>query len=360
MTLDFIKKEIKKNSEISFADFMQIALYHPTYGYYSSCNLKIGEQGDFITAPELTPVFGYTIANQCKDILAIVDNPVIFEFGAGTGKLCVDILTYLEKINLLPDIYYILEVSGGLKKLQKELIKKHIPHLENRVKWLTNIPDQQLNGVVIANEVLDAMPVHIFFKDKEKLSEVYISLDEKNNFIEILKPMDNIRLQNNINEFVAKDLSNYKSEVNLFIDGWIKEIYKFLTKGAVFILDYGFPAHEYYHPDRNTGTIMCHYKHKSHTNPLVNIGKQDITAHVNFTHVAEAAFNIGFNVSGYTNQANFLINNDILNLLESNTQTLKILLEPSEMGELFKVLALTKGISIDLRGFKYNDRRASL
>ena len=360
-----IKETIKNNGPITFADFMHMALYYPTYGYYNSCLKKFGKKGDFVTAPELTYLFGYTIANQCKDILHELPNNIIFEFGAGTGKLCIDILTYLEKINALPEEYHILEVSNYLKDTQQKLINAKIPHLANRVKWLTTWPMQKFNGIVIANEVLDAMPVHLFTQNKNNLSEIYIDLDKDNNLIQKPYTCNNNRLKEYVETYLPKNIYPYTSEANLFINDWIKQCHTMLNKGAVFIIDYGFPQHEYYHPDRNQGTLMCHYQNTSHLNPLINIGEQDITAHVNFSHIANAAFDAGFNITGYTNQASFLLNNEILNIImddaSTNTrQALKTLLQPSEMGELFKVIALTKDLEIDLQGFKINDKRISL
>lgn len=362
---EVIKNKIKNSGPVRFVDFMQMALYDPIFGYYTTKNNKIGKQGDFITAPEVSSLFGYALATQIKQVLEEIKNAVILEFGAGTGKLCVDILSALEKNNSLPDYYYILEVSGQLKDMQMQLIAKTIPHLLNRVKWLSNLPQQDFAGVIIANEVLDAMPVHRFMLKSKDLFEGYVTL-ENEDLKEILLPATNQDLQNYVNEFSKYD--NYISEANLFVNSWLKEVSNFFAKGAVFIIDYGFPAHEYYHQDRNGGTIMCHYQQKTNSNPLINIGYQDITAHVNFTHVAEVSFLNGFNISGYTNQASFLINCNILeflkeyddvNLVKKN-QEIKMLLHPSEMGEIFKVIALTKQLDIDLIGFKSNDKRVSL
>lgn len=362
---DLVKETIKNNGPMSFADFMHKALYYPKYGYYTSSLTKFGEKGDFVTAPELTYLFGYTLANQFKDLFNDIENPVIFEFGAGSGKLCVDILTYLEKINVLPDEYHILEVSNYLKDTQEKLINQRIPHLAHKIKWLSTWPTNKFNGIVIANEVLDAMPVNLFTQNKDNLYEIFIDLDKDNHLIQNPYPCNNKRLEDYIKTYVPKSTHQYTSEANLFIDDWIKQCYTMLNKGFVFIIDYGFPKHEYYHPDRNQGTLICHYQHKSNLNPLLNIGEQDITAHVNFSHVANAGFDAGFHIAGYTNQASFLLNNDLLNMIlptnEINTkQALKSLLQPNEMGELFKVIALTKDVAIDLQGFKINDKRVSL
>ncbi|OGV34564.1 MAG: hypothetical protein A3E88_02055 [Legionellales bacterium RIFCSPHIGHO2_12_FULL_35_11] len=367
MLLDVIKEKINDRGDLPFIDFMQIALYHPDGGYYTSSLPKLGKHGDFVTAPEISYLFGFSVANEIKNIIINLDNPVIFEFGAGTGKLCVDILTQLEKLNSLPEEYRILEVSGHLRAVQENLIKEKIPHLANLIKWETYWPEAPFTGVIIANEVLDAMPVNRFFKLSKALQESYITLNENNDLIEVFKDSNNVKLIQHVNRFLDNELENYKSEVNLFIDDWIAKCNEILAEGIMLLFDYGFANHEFYHPDRKEGTLMCHFQHKSHPNPLVNVGQQDITAHVNFTHVANAAFNVGFRVAGFTNQASFLINNNILDILLENKdetinskQSLKKLLQANEMGELFKVIALTKNFDLELNGFKLNDKRASL
>ncbi|KTD20901.1 Uncharacterized ACR, COG1565 [Legionella lansingensis] len=370
MTLfSLISKQIQQEGAIPFVDFMQQALYAPRYGYYSAGLQKFGAEGDFITAPELTPLYGQTLANQCQQILACLPEPVLFEFGAGSGQLCVDILKHLEHLTCLPQAYLILEVSGNLRHRQEELIKEHIPHLFERVQWLTHWPEKPFSGVVIANEVLDAMPVHRFLQTEEGLLESYIRLNSQHQLQEIFRPCTNTRLLNHVQSILPKELVPYQSEANLFIDGWIEQCYNMLTQGVVLLIDYGFPQREYYHPDRNMGTLMCHYRHHAHINPLIHLGEQDITAHVDFTHVAKASQQAGFHVAGYTNQASFLLANGLLSLLEQQAvgthriqaqQAVKQLLQPSEMGELFKVLALAKNIELPLLGFQLQDKRASL
>ena len=365
--VDLIKNKIKSSGPITFAEFMQISLYSPDFGYYTTKSNKIGKKGDFVTAPEVSSLFGYSLATQFKQILSLIENPVILEFGAGTGKLCVDILTELESTHSLPSFYYIIDVSGELKDKQKQFISEKIPHLLNRIKWISNLPQEPIQGAIIANEVLDAMPVERFVLNSSGLFEVYINvLDDE--LKEVMLPATNSELKSYVKEFIKHDIDNYMSEANLIMAHWLKEISQTIQKGAVFIIDYGFPAHEYYHPDRNGGTIMCHYQQKANPNPLINIGKQDITAHVNFTHVAEVAFANGFNIAGFTNQASFLLNSNILDFLKDlkdkdliiANQEIKTLLQPSEMGELLKVIALTKQLDIDLIGFRLNDKRVSL
>jgi len=370
MTLTtLIQNRLRQEKALPFVDFMQLALYHPEFGYYSAGTEKFGQHGDFITAPELTPLFGQTLANQCQPILASLTNPVILEFGAGSGRLCVDVLRRLEQLDCLPDSYQILDVSASLRQRQRDLIQQEIPHLAERVQWLERWPAQALNGVILANEVLDAMPVHRFLRTEQGVCESVIALNEQEQIIESFRPIEDARLTAYLQRVLPELNSPYLSEVNLFLDGWMQQASSILAQGAMFLIDYGFPRHEYYHPDRNQGTLMCHYRHQAHSNPLLHPGEQDITAHVDFTHVAEAADEAGFHVAGYTSQAAFLLANGLLNLLENihdprervkAQQAVKQLVQPSEMGELFKVIALTKGLDIDLSGFQLQDKRASL
>lgn len=358
-----------RQQDLPFVEFMQLALYAPGEGYYSSGLQKLGRQGDFITAPELTPLFGKTLANQCQQIMMTLDAPVLLEFGAGTGALCVAVLEHLELLNCLPEAYYIMEVSANLRHRQAELIRQKIPHLADKVIWLERWPETPFNGVILANEVLDAMPVHRFMHTEHGVMESYITLDEQQQLKEVFKPCQNVRLVDYINQRLHLKTVPYLSEVNLFIDDWILNIYRILNQGVVLLIDYGFPRHEYYHPDRQQGTLMCHYQHHSHPEPLLHPGEQDITAHVDFTHVAEAGQQAGFHVAGYTNQASFLLANGLLSLVNTHEneveqlrakQAIKQLTQPSEMGELFKVIALNKNMEIDLNGFQLLDKRVSL
>ncbi len=367
--LNALHQELRQKKEIPFVEFMQLALYHPQQGYYSSGLTKIGQQGDFITGPELSPLFGYTLANQCQSILSLLERPNILEFGAGTGALCVSILERLEQVNCLPEHYFIIELSAHLRHCQQELIQEKIPHLANKVQWLEQWPEASFNGIILANEVLDAMPVHRFKWMDNSLLESYISLNEHNELIEQFKVCSNPRLITYLKDKLNDVPSPYISEANLFIDNWVKELFQLLNQGLVLLIDYGFPRHEYYHPERNQGTLMCHYQHHVHPNPLVHVGEQDITAHVDFTHVAEAGHNAGFHVAGYTNQASFLLANGLLHLIDTIVdereslhakQAAKQLLQENEMGELFKVIALTKQLEIPLTGFLLSDKRVSL
>ncbi|MDX2347137.1 MAG: SAM-dependent methyltransferase [Legionella sp.] len=369
--IDYLHEYLAQHKKIPFVDFMQQALYSPKWGYYNRSQSPLGGSGDFITAPELTPLFGYSIANQCESILTQLKHPEILEFGAGSGRLCIDVLTRLEVLNALPETYHILEISGSLRALQQQNIQAELPHLAHLVRFHTSLPKTPIEGVILANEVLDAMPVHRFLKTPDGIFESLICLDNNQQLIEQFEPCTNAALIKHINHVIPHEIKTpYASEANLFIQSWIKTCFDLLSKGAVLLIDYGFPQHEYYHPDRHQGTLMCHYQHTAHANPLAHPGEEDITAHVDFTHVADSALSTGFQVTGYTNQGAFLLANGLLSLLEAVAnnikaqtkaqQAVKKLVQPHEMGELFKVMGLTKKLDIPLTGFQLHDKRASL
>lgn len=366
----FIRQKIYEHGEqITFAHFMKLALYAPGLGYYSAGLRKFGADGDFVTAPEISPLFAYCLANQCKPILAELAHPIILEFGAGTGRLASDLLLMLEKENALPQKYLILEISADLRKRQRQLLVQRCPNLLKRIVWLDRLPEEKFDGIIIANEVLDAMPVHKFRLDNNDIKEFYVTIHD-NEFAWQLDEPDSIELIHAVKPIqqILSPVKNYDSEVNLMLTGWLNSCSALLSRGLILLLDYGFPRHEYYHPQRNMGTLMCHFRHRSHANPLILAGLQDITAHVDFTLLAEKAVSAGLSVSGYTTQANFLLNCGITQIPTSTTaeqqlklsNQIKLLTLPSEMGELFKVIALTRAIDINLMGFQQGDRRGFL
>ncbi len=360
--MDQLIKEIIKEGPVPFVRFMQLALYAPGVGYYSSGQKKFGRDGDFITAPELSSLFSQCVAKQCQQILRVLETPVILEFGAGSGVMAADILLALEALGCLPERYLILELSAELQTRQRETIKQRAPHLLDNVQWLSTLPSESFEGVVLANEVLDAMPVNKFRMHDGQLQEAFVGFKNEQFNWQWKKAGDT--LQKAVHHLEIDFPDAYETEINLFIDGWIKSISSVLSRGLVLLIDYGFPRHEYYHPDRHMGTIMCHYQHRSHSDPLLLVGKQDITAHVDFTALAEAAVENDFDVEGYTNQAAFLIDCGITDLLQRanddaeqfnwNNQVKQLTL-PSEMGELFKVIALTKDFDEVLLGFRCLD-----
>lgn len=372
-----IVAEIEQNGgRISFERYMAMALAHPGLGYYVSGSQKFGASGDFVTAPEISPLFSYCLARQCVEILASLDTSAekaVLEFGAGTGIMAADILLEMEKLGELPQRYYILELSAELKQRQKETIQNKASHLVNCVEWIDKLPATGIYGVVLANEVLDAMPVHRFFKDATSTSlpsgEYYVVWDN-GKFALSQGPVSSDQLLQVIDTLDEQLTDKYSSEVNLAANAWVSSVARVIEKGVALIIDYGFPRHEYYHPDRAQGTLMCHYRHRSHTDPFLYPGLQDITAHVDFSAVAEAANNAGLDILGYTSQAFFLLANhveDYLHNLDSASvdylklaQQLKTLTMPGEMGELFKVIALGKGYSKSLQGFSLKDDRMKL
>ena len=347
--VDTIAAEIKAQGPITFQRYMELALYAPGLGYYSAGAQKFGADGDFVTAPEISPIFSQCLAGYCADVLTQIKDGDILEFGAGSGVMAADILLELEHIDCLPKHYYILDVSAELKQRQKNLIKQKIPQLFERVIWLDGLPEKTFSGVILANEVLDAMPVHRFKKTLTGIKEFYVDI-KGNQFAWLLGEVSTPQLMDSINEHANELPEDYESEICLVAQSWIKSLAEILNKGQIILIDYGFPRDEYYHPQRNEGTLMCHYRHHAHSDPFYYPGLQDITAHVDFDWVIKAAQNAGLEVSNYSNQASFLLHHGLTEKVEMEHQSteqqmsranqIKQLTLPSEMGELFKVLIL--------------------
>ncbi|MBE9561661.1 MAG: SAM-dependent methyltransferase [Proteobacteria bacterium] len=349
---------------IPFNEFMRMALYSPGLGYYSAGMQKFGADGDFVTAPEISPLFSQCIAKQCQQILTNFDAGVILELGAGSGIMAVDILKTLEELNCLPTRYFILEVSADLQQQQREIFQTKAPQFLPLVEWLQELPTEPLQGIILANEVLDAMPIKKFRVQQDDIMEFYVANDS-NSFIWQEQITKDIALQEAV---TALDLpEDYVSEINLTLPAWLQSIADVLAEGMILLIDYGFPSKEFYHSQRDQGTLMCHYRHHSHTNPLILVGLQDITTHIDFTAVAEAASLAKLHVAGYTTQSNFLLSCGLADLLFSlnpddkknylpHAQQVKTLILPSEMGELFKAMALTKNFDIPLLGFAQDER----
>jgi len=366
-----IRDEIEQaGGHIGFDRFMELALYAPGLGYYSAGSHKFGEAGDFVTAPELSPLFSYCLARQCAEVLKGIGGGDILEFGAGSGVMAADVLDELERLDCLPGHYFILELSADLRQRQQQTIEQKVPQLAERVVWLDALPESGFRGVVLANEVLDAMPVHRFAIDNGEPHELCVVWNGQGFVLEEGAPDAALyeRLKHLQSEYLLHD--GYQSEINLRAEEWVHSLGGFMEQGVALLIDYGFPQREFYHPQREGGTLMCHYRHRAHDDALLLLGLQDITAHVDFTAVGEAALEAGLSVRGYTSQANFLIANGLTELLaqaEGDTQTqlslaaqVKRLTMPGEMGELFKVMALTKGWEGGLRGFALRDERARL
>ena len=350
---NIISKTIKDNNNpIGFDIFMNLALYHHQFGYYRSHKTIFGHKGDFITAPETSDLFGFCVARQCKQVL---NQGNILEFGAGSGILAAQILFELGKQNSLPEKYSIIELSAQLKKIQQETLKRTLPEIYDRVEWLTELPTN-FKGVVIANEVLDAFPVKRVTLSNNHFYE--LGVDFKDNCFK-WKRFEYPYLESVVPD--GDDLpEGYTTEISLQSDGWIKSLYNLMSEGVVLLIDYGMNQSEYFHPQRSDGTVKCFHKHKSNNNPFIHIGDQDITASVNFTDIAKSSIDAGFKVDGYSTQSMFLISLGIENFLveekdEKNqiklAQEIKQLVMPEAMGEVFKVMALTKKQSVKLDGF---------
>ena len=351
---------------VDFEAFMALALYAPGLGYYSGPQQKFGAAGDFVTAPEISPLFGECLAQQCAEVLALVGGGDVLEVGAGSGALAAQILSALERRGAAPKRYFILELSADLRARQRDTIAARAPQAMHRVEWLDAWPTS-LTGVVVANELLDAMPVQRFWFDGATAHLLTVRHDG-----ERLLWDSRVAPSALAQRIAALELpADYVSEIGLQAEAWVASLGDVLTRGAALLIDYGFPRAEFYHPQRSGGSLMCHYRHRAHDNPLILPGLQDITAHIDFTAVAEAAQAAGLKVHGYTSQAAFLLGTGIMSLVEASdpndtrahlalTQAVKKLTLPSEMGELFKVMALTRGIDAPLQGFGLSDRRRSL
>ncbi len=366
----FIQHDIAAHGGwISFARYMELALYAPGLGYYTAGAHKFGEAGDFITAPELSSLFGKTLARQMQQIMA-QSAPHILELGAGSGKLAVDMLTELAVLNALPNSYSILEVSADLRQRQRAHVAEKLPHLLARVQWLDALPEN-FSGAIIANEVLDALPVHLVDWCDGSVQERGVVATESG-FAYATRDIADAALlaaaQAVRPELVEGD---YQSEICLAARGLMQSLAARLEQGALLLIDYGFGASEFYHPQRNRGTLMCHYRHHAHDDAFYLPGLQDITAHVNFTDIAECGIDAGLELLGYTNQAFFLINGGITDLLAQqdpeNLRTylplsaqLQKLTSPSEMGDLFKVIAFGRGMTQGLSSFARGDLSRAL
>jgi len=364
------QKIVDSGGRINFADYMQLCLYAPGLGYYSAGSYKIGAKGDFTTAPEISSLFSRTLTQHIQDVFAQISQANILEFGAGSGKMAIDILTELEEKDALPEHYFIIEASADLRFRQEESILSKIPHLLNRIVWLDTLPEKFI-GVILANEVCDAMPVHCLQFHQGRTRERFIEYrDSELHWCEGALSNPLLAKQGDAIQTIAGD-THYLTEVNLASQAWLSSLADSLEQGAIFIIDYGYPMSDYYHPQRSQGTLMCYYQHQGHDNPLILQGLQDITAHVDFTSLAQTAVDNGLDVEGFQSQADFLLAGGITTLIPNKEDSnelshlqisaeIKQLTLPSEMGESFKVLSLSKNLEQILSRCKIADRRYSL
>ena len=360
---------------IDFAQFMQLALYAPGLGYYSAGARKFGAAGDFITAPEVAPVFSRCLAVQCAEVLQHLADPeaCILELGAGSGVMAAELLAELERQGALPRQYLILDLSADLRERQHATIAAAVPHLLDRVRWLDRLPDELFAGLIIANEVLDALTVQRFAIRHGEVNALGVS-DEFGQLV-LAEVRGGERLVAAVRQ-IERDTGTplpdgYESEVCLGLDQWLAAIAACLARGVVLFVDYGLPRREYYSAERTRGTLLCHFRHRFHEDALTRVGLQDITAWVDFTAVAEAAAPAGLDVAGYTTQAHFLIgaglgefvaNVEGLDLVQrfNLSRQAMVLTLPGEMGERFKAIALTRDYDTPLRGFATRDLRHAL
>ncbi|HEU5137719.1 MAG TPA: SAM-dependent methyltransferase [Steroidobacteraceae bacterium] len=355
---------------IGFDAWMRLALYAPGLGYYSAGATKLGSNGDFVTAPEIGSLFSRCLARQCADVLRVTGGEIL-ELGAGSGRMAADVLTELAAIDTLPERYSILEVSADLAGRQRARIAELPRELAARVQWLDRWPERVMRGVVLANEVLDAMPVERFILRSRPggIDVRALGVGLTQDGFEWRETSPSPELMHAVADIVeALPLplpDGYVSEVCLAFQPWMASLAAQLDAGVALLIDYGLPRAHLYHPDRATGTLRCHFRHRAHDNPFVNVGLQDITAWVDFTKVAEAADSAGLEVLGFASQAAFLIGAGIESLLAAGMQQAgddtrlqaklageaRRLLLPGEMGEIFKVIALGRGYESPLTGF---------
>jgi len=364
-----------RGGTLPFDRFMELALYAPGLGYYVAGAQKFGRGGDFQTAPAISPLFGYCLARQAQEVLAALGEGDILELGSGSGELAADILAGLADQGCLPRRYLILEPGPELRERQRTLIAARHPSLLDLVHWISQLP-QDFSGVMIANEVMDAFPVHRFqVSGPGQLAEVLIRPGDQGWEECLGAPCP--ALARAVEALWDRGLAcapGYASEINLRLGPWIELLASSLKAGLLLLIDYGYVQGDYYRPERDMGTLMCHYRHQAHANPYVYLGLQDITAHVDFTAAARAGQAAGLELAGFTTQAHFLIalglegllakaleglageSGDVLELLLSAKQ----LVSPDAMGERFRVLGLSKGLSLTWRGFTLRDLRGRL
>ncbi len=359
---------------IGFDAYQQMALSEPGLGYYAGGSRKCGAGGDFVTAPELSPLFGSGVATQCAQWLHALPHRIV-EFGAGSGALAAQVLNELERLELADVRYDIVEVSGELRDRQRQAIAALAPEAVERVRWLDRLPER-IEGVVLANELLDALPVRVFRLGTSEVLEVGVAAAGRDDagFAWAERPADAAFAALVRERLAAADWDDehrgapgYVSEVGEQAGHWLRTVGARLARGAMLLVDYGFPSRELYHPQRERGTLACHYRHRVHHDPFWLPGLQDVTSHVDFGALARAACDDGLELLGYTSQAHFLINCGLLDRLSRvppepslayarQAQAVQRMVSEAEMGELFKVLAVGRGIDAISLGFTRGDR----
>lgn len=362
-----VQGEIARHGSIPFARFMELALYAPGLGYYSAGKAKFGVAGDFVTAPESYPLYARCLARAAAGVLDQLGGGDVLEAGGGSGKLAAGLLNELADLDALPGTYYLLEVSADLRERQSASIKQRAPALYERVRWLDRLPPPGFRGLVLANELLDALPVERFKAATDDVRLLHVTW--RNDRFDWTDGPATVAVRQRAAPL--RLAPGYVSEIGFAAEAWVRSIAERLRAGVLLLIDYGFPRAEFYHPDRAAGTLMCHYRHRAHADPLILVGLQDITAHVDFTAIAEAGAEVGLELLGYTSQAAFLIGSGLEALARDSdpgdvrahlalTEQIKKLTLPHEMGELYKVIALGRGMRERPKAFALQDRRARL
>lgn len=353
---------------ISFAEFMQHALYAPGLGYYSAGAAKLGAAGDFVTAPEISPLFGAVLARQSAFVLEQLGGGDMLEPGAGTGALAVSMLSKLGAVGVLPERYLILEVSPDLRERQEKRLRAEAPEYLSRISWIKSLPTD-FSGVVVANEVADALPVERFRIHERKVLQARVGVEDAHfswAYAEAPPALEDAVRSIEADLGVEFD-DGYESEVSLSVHHWVSDLANAISSGLVFIIDYGLTRREYYARERNQGWLRCHFRHRAHNDPLILPGIQDLTSWVDFTAVAEAACSAGMTIAGYVTQADLLLCGgmeeelaDFMALPVEEQAKLsgqvKLLTLPAEMGENFKCIGLSRGDFVAPPGLTVSDR----
>jgi SAM-dependent MidA family methyltransferase len=372
-THDFLAAQIAAaDGWLSFERYMELALYAPGLGYYSAGAHKFGADGDFTTAPEVSGLFGACVARQCAEVLSALGGGSILEIGAGSGRLAADILSRLETLGQLPAHYWILEISADLRERQRRHLAQHLPHLQERVQWLDQPPAENFDGVILANEVLDALPVTRFRWYRTRVEELGVVI-EAGRLAGGPRPASPLLTEaaGRLAKSGGAWDDGYVSEYCPRLTAWTNGVTRCLRNGAAFWFDYGLPRAQYYLAERHEGTLLCHFRHRATSDPFLFPGLQDITAWVDYTLLAEASRATGFAVAGFTTQSYFLaglgLDREMQNMASGDANRFarlanqaRRLMLPGEMGERFKAMAWLRGLDLPLSGFALQDLRHTL
>jgi SAM-dependent MidA family methyltransferase len=362
-----IIERIKTEGPLPFKTFMEMALYEPGLGYYSSDNIEIGRAGDFYTSQHVHPAFGAMIAVQLEEMWATMGRPsdfYVIEPGAGAGLMCLDILQYLQDKEFFHALTYLLvEINPSVQLKQKNVLKKY----EDKIRWASTLRAVgNRRGCILSNELLDAFPVHLV-EMNEEIKEIYITYSNDSSFLEIRMPLSTPALTDYFEEFSVQLPKGYRTEINLRIKDWLQSANEILPEGFILTIDYGYPSREYYSEERNKGTLLCYHRHQVHEDPYINIGHQDITAHVNFSSVKKWGELFGFRTLGFCRQGTYLISLGIDGVIRKlfadspdylfEVARIKRLIFPGTLGETHKVMVQYKGKgNPQLQGFSMKNQ----